>query len=62
MALASAASNGHGLGVLNVAEITKEAANFEYDPEIPLRYWFRTADAIQKQVRAASHSAFLTFV
>jgi STAM-binding protein len=50
MALAGAASNGFGQAPMNVAGIVREAGSFEYDPEIPLRYWFRTADAIQKQV------------
>jgi STAM-binding protein len=52
MALSGAASNGFGQAPMNVAGVVKEAGNFDYDPNIPLRYWFRTADAIQKQVRS----------
>jgi STAM-binding protein len=58
MALAGAASNGFGQEPMNVAGITQEAGNFEYDQEIPLRYWFRTADAIQKQVCLYCGSSF----
>lgn len=35
---------------MSIQEITKEAGNFEYNPNTPLRYWLRAADAIQKQV------------
>lgn len=49
MALTSA-SNGFGVGALSIADITKEAENFQYDPEIALKYWFRSADAVHKQV------------
>ena len=50
MATTGAASSGFGKEPLDVAGIVKEAGNFAYDPNIPLRYWLRTADAIQKQV------------
>ena len=36
---------------LSVPEITKDASSFDYDDAIPLKYWLRTADAINKQVR-----------
>lgn len=50
MATTGTASSGFGKEPLDVAGIVKEAGNFAYDPNIPLRYWLRTADAIQKQV------------
>ncbi|KAF2100153.1 hypothetical protein NA57DRAFT_65903 [Rhizodiscina lignyota] len=37
---------------LNVEEISRKAADYDYDPDIPLRYWLRTADAIQKQAQS----------
>ena len=36
---------------LNSEALAKEAERFEYNPQIPLRYWLRTADALNKQVR-----------
>jgi hypothetical protein len=54
MALVGAASNGFGKEPLSVQGISEEASNFEYNPEIPLRYWLRTAEAIQKQVRGTT--------
>jgi hypothetical protein len=53
MALAGAASNGFGKEPMNVAGIVQLAANYEYDADIPLRYWLRSADAMQKQVKAS---------
>jgi hypothetical protein len=50
MALSSAGSGGFGKEPMDVKGITAEAGNFDYDPHIPLRYWLRAADAIQKQV------------
>ena len=50
MSTTGAASNGMVKEPLDVGGIVREAGNFEYNPNIPLRYWLRTADAIQKQV------------
>lgn len=54
MSTTGAASHGLGKEPLDVGGIVREAGNFEYNPNIPLRYWLRTADAIQKQVRCLS--------
>lgn len=35
---------------LSVEEIVQQANQFEYNPQIPLRYWLRTADTLQKEV------------
>lgn len=35
---------------LSIQEIAKKATDFEYNPLIPLRYWFRTADTLLKEV------------
>ena len=43
---------------LSVPEIIKRAEEFEYNPLISLKYWLRTADALQKEVRASSASRF----
>jgi hypothetical protein len=37
---------------LSVPEIIQRAEEFEYNPLISLKYWLRTADALQKEVRA----------
>lgn len=58
MVLTGAASSGFGKEPLDVAGIVKEAGNFEYNPNIPLRYWLRTADAIQKQVTSLATHGF----
>jgi STAM-binding protein len=50
MAHIGASSHGFGKHPLSVAEVTAEAGNFEYDPDVPLRYWIRTADVLLKQV------------
>jgi STAM-binding protein len=50
MATPRAASLGLRRGPLSVEDIAKDAGNFAYDADIPLRNWMRTADAIQKQV------------
>ncbi|KAF2429609.1 hypothetical protein EJ08DRAFT_590456 [Tothia fuscella] len=52
MALVGAASHGFGKEPLSVKGISEEAISFEYNPDIPLRYWLRTADAIQKQAQS----------
>ncbi|KAF1810575.1 hypothetical protein P152DRAFT_420461 [Eremomyces bilateralis CBS 781.70] len=36
----------------SVESLAKEAADFEYEPLVPLRYWLRAADAINKQAHA----------
>lgn len=36
----------------SVAEITKDASDYEFNALVPLKYWVRTADAITKQVRS----------
>lgn len=50
MSLTGAASNGFGKEPMNVVGIVQLAANYEYDVDIPLRNWLRSADAMQKQV------------
>jgi STAM-binding protein len=50
--MASAAGSlGPRRGPLAIDEIANEAGNFEYNQNIPLKSWMRTADVIQKQVR-----------
>jgi hypothetical protein len=34
---------------LSIPEIIKRAEEFEYNPLISLKYWLRTADALQKE-------------
>lgn len=36
---------------MSVGEIVKQANNFEYNVHIPLRYWLRSADTIQKEAQ-----------
>ncbi len=36
---------------LSVEELAEKAGAFEYNAVIPLRYWLRTADTLQKEVR-----------
>ncbi|KAE9992576.1 hypothetical protein Vi05172_g11497 [Venturia inaequalis] len=52
MSLTGAASNGFGKEPMNVASIVQLAASYEYDSDIPLRYWLRSADAMQKQAQS----------
>ena len=41
------------MGVKRTAlEIIQRAEEFEYNPLISLKYWLRTADALQKEVQA----------
>ena len=47
----SAASTLQAGQALSVDELTRKAAQFEYDNDVPFKYWLRAADAIQKQVR-----------
>lgn len=35
---------------MSVKEIASKAQDFEFDPHIALKYWFRTADALIKEV------------
>ncbi|KAK3049847.1 hypothetical protein LTS18_012677, partial [Coniosporium uncinatum] len=51
-----AGNNNVGRKPLDIPSLMKEAANFEYDAQIPLRYWLRTADVIQKQAQSYSRS------
>lgn len=46
----------------NVQQITKAAQDYEYDAQIPLRYWLRSAQAMLKEVcpRPGGRSAKLT--
>jgi hypothetical protein len=43
---------------LSVPEIIKRAEEFEYNPLISLKYWLRTADALQKEVRPSNTQGF----
>lgn len=36
---------------MSIGEIAKQANNFEYNVHIPLRYWLRSADTIQKEAQ-----------
>ncbi|KAL1638269.1 hypothetical protein SLS56_000077 [Neofusicoccum ribis] len=36
---------------LSVEEIVQQAGNFDYNQMVPLRYWLRSADTIQKEAR-----------
>ena len=45
---------------MSVGEIVKQANNFEYNVHIPLRYWLRSADTIQKEVRMMQSQFSLT--
>jgi len=45
---------------MSVEEIVKQANNFEYNVHIPLRYWLRSADTIQKEVRMVQSQLSLT--
>jgi len=60
MSLTGAASNGFGQEPMSVTDIVKLAANYEYSDDIALKYWLRTADAIQKQVLKASQYLKIT--
>jgi hypothetical protein len=35
----------------NVEQITRLAQDYEYNPNIPLKYWLRTANSLVKEVR-----------
>ena len=35
---------------MNVEQIVREAQNFDYNPHIPLKYWFRSASTLLKEV------------
>ncbi|KAF2466496.1 STAM binding protein [Lindgomyces ingoldianus] len=36
---------------LSIEDIVEQAANFQYNVHIPLRYWLRTADTMQKEAQ-----------
>ena len=35
---------------MNVEQIAWEAQNFDYNPQIPLKYWLRSAGTLLKEV------------
>ena len=35
---------------MNVEQIVQKAQNYDYNPLVPLRYWFRTAGTLLKEV------------
>ena len=35
---------------LNVEQIVQQAQNYDYNPQIPLRYWLRSANTLLKEV------------
>ena len=44
---------GHAAAApLSVADITRQAEDFEYNPHVPLRYWLRTSETLLKEVGA----------
>lgn len=44
---------------MSVKDVASKAQDFEFDPHIALKYWFRTADALAKEVRNTLNSALL---
>lgn len=42
---------------MNVKEIVTKAQAFEFNPQIPLKYWLRTADTLLKEVRSPNESS-----
>ena len=42
---------------MNVEQIVREAQNFDYNPHVPLKYWFRSASTLLKEV-CSSFSIF----
>lgn len=38
---------------MSVKEITAKAEAFDFNPQIPLKYWLRTADALIREVSFA---------
>lgn len=47
---------------LSVEELAEKAGAFEYNAGIPLRYWLRTADTLQKEVCHPSAYFYVTKV
>lgn len=45
------ASNRVSSAPHNVEQITRLAQDYEYNPNIPLKYWLRTANSLVKEVR-----------
>jgi hypothetical protein len=41
----------------NVQQITKAAQDYEYDAQVPLKYWLRSAQAMLQEVACPSHDA-----
>jgi hypothetical protein len=41
---------------MNVKEIVTKAQAFEFNPQIPLKYWLRTADTLLREVRSPNES------
>lgn len=44
---------------MSVREIASKAQDFEFDRNIALKYWFRTADALIKEVITNASTLFL---
>lgn len=44
------ASNRVSSAPHNVEQITRLAQDYEYNPNIPLKYWLRTANSLVKEV------------
>jgi hypothetical protein len=59
MAAFSAASLGPRQGPMSIDDIVRETEIVlnDYNPTIPLQFWLRAANAIQKQARATSRRA-----
>lgn len=45
---------------LDVQQIAKEAENYEYNPNVPLKLWLRTAATLLHEVRAISEQKVVT--
>ena len=42
---------------MNVKEIVTKAQAFEFNPQIPLKYWLRTADTLLREVCSPNESS-----
>ena len=43
---------------MNVEQIVDKAQNFDYNPLVPLKYWFRTAGTLLKEVNIMRSSTY----
>ena len=57
MALRGSNDRGIPLQPMNVEQIVEKALAYDYNPTIPLKYWFRTASTLLKEVHTSSLTA-----